>query len=80
MAKKVLNSTQNKMEGPPLSLAPVEEPTSVDKESLRKNAVRISLTRRRPVRKEMERKELETLLTAAHDDLDKLIQYTLVCG
>ena len=78
VAEKALNSTQDKMEGQPLSLSPVEEPMSVDRESLRKNAVRISLTRRIPVKKEMERKELESLVTAAHNDLDKLIHYTLV--
>ena len=53
------------------------------REKLRRDAERISLTRRSVAKRirhnsELKRQELEKLLIEAHRDLDKLIEYTFV--
>ena len=61
-----------------------KESLSLKREKLRRDAERISLTRRRSAansitsNRELKRKELEKLLFEAHCDLDKLIEYTFV--
>ncbi len=69
------------------AVSPRKHSTVSDRKSLQIDAVRISLTQRRPVKREMGRQELEKLLTTAHNDLDKLVQYTMascsisvICG